>query len=630
MKNIRIIILSIFIISTGFAQSVASKITEKLQHKIDSVSSNEKVLVWIYLSDKGNNQQEYYSNPKTVVSERSLQRRAKVKPKNKLIDFSDIPVYNNYIERLNRLGIKIKHKSKWLNAVSCYVAKDILIKLQTKSFVKKIDEVKIYKRKKDSKLTEENLFQTSELQPNNINTHNYNYGQSFTQYDMMNVPTVHDQGYSGEGVLICVMDAGFDRLSHEAFSTMNILATKDFVNGDEDVEDGDDMGEGSHGTSTLSQIGGFKEGELIGAAFGSDFILAKTENTESETQAEEDNWVAASEWADSIGADLFSTSLGYLEFDGGGGYTYSDMDGNTSIITIAADLAVGKGIVVFNSAGNEYSHPTHNTLGAPADGDSVITIGAVGSDGNRSSFSSVGPTTDGRIKPDLMAMGSGTWAASRTSNNSYRSFSGTSAACPIAAGVGALLLEKNPSLTPIEIRTILRSTADKANNPDRYYGWGIIDALAAMDEVPYVRLQTKIFLEGAYNSTLQEMTDSLNPFIPKISPYEENPRTIFTIPTGIVDWVLVELRETPNGSTLISRSALLYKDGGIVGDDGLSNFIELGVDEGEYYIVIKHRNHIAIMSKNKVLLSKTNVTLYDFTTGSNKFYGNGGASNLGN
>lgn len=629
MSKIVLSIILFFICTTIFSQNINPKYSKHLEIQIQNISNNDKILVWIYLSNKGSNIQQYFNNPKTVVSERSIKRRAKVKPIDKLIDYSDIPISQEYVEKLNELGIKIKHKSKWLNAVSCYVTKGMLNELQTKNFVKKLDEVKIYRREIiDYDLDDNHKSSNNELQPTNINANNYDYGQSFAQSDMMNVPAVHDLGYTGQGVLICVMDAGFDRLTHESFSTMNIVATKDFVNGDEDVEDGDDMGEGSHGTSTLSQIGGFKEGEIIGTAFGSDFILAKTENTESETTAEEDNWVAAAEWADSIGADLFSTSLGYIGFDGGGGYTYNDMDGSTSIITIAADLAVGKGIVVFNSAGNEGFNSTHNTLGAPADGDSVIAIGAVDASRNRASFSSVGLTADGRIKPDLMAMGSGTWAASRTNNTSYRSFSGTSASCPIAAGVGALLLEKNPSLTPIEIRTILRNTADNSNNPNKLYGWGIIDALGAMNEVPSVLLETKIFLEGTYNSSLSEMTDSLNLVLPKTSPYSENPRTIFNIPNNIVDWVLVELRESDNGNTIISRSALLHKDGRIVSDNLLSNFIELGIEPGDYFIVIKHRNHISVMSKNKVSLSKTSSILYDFTTGSDKFYGTGAAANL--
>ena len=169
----------------------------------------------------------------------------------------------------------------------------------------------------------------------------------------------------------------------KSFSTMNIIAAYDFVNNDPNVGNEGDMGEGSHGTATLSIIGGFKEGQLIGPAYGANFILAKTENTDSETPVEEDNWIAAVEWADSIGVDVTSTSLSYLDYDSPyTSYTWQDMDGNTALITIAADLAAGKGIVVVNSAGNSGLNTSHNTLGAPADGDSVFTIGAVTSSGN--------------------------------------------------------------------------------------------------------------------------------------------------------------------------------------------------------------------------------------------------------
>ena len=248
------------------------------------------------------------------------------------------------------------------------------------------------------------------------------------------------------------MDAGFSNLTHEAFSSMDIIAKWDFVDNDLDV------GGHSHGTGTLSTIGGFMEGQLIGPAYGASFILARTENDPaSETPIEEDNWIAALEWADSIGVDVTSTSLGYLDFDAPyTSYTWEDMDGNTALITIAADHAVKLGITVVNSAGNNGYNSLHNTLNAPADGDSVITIGAVSSSGVISSFSSVGPTADGRIKPDLLAMGSSVYAASTAGTSSYAYVSGTSFSCPLAAGVCALMLQKNPSLAPMEILQLIK------------------------------------------------------------------------------------------------------------------------------------------------------------------------------
>jgi hypothetical protein len=266
---------------------------------------------------------------------------------------------------------------------------------------------------------------------------------------------------------------------------MNIIAKWDFVNNDPNVGNEGDMGEGSHGTMTLSTIGGFAEGNLIGPAFNSTYILAKTENTDSETPIEEDNWIAAMEWADSIGVDVTSTSLGYIGFDPPyTSYTWQDMDGNTTVITNGADYAASIGIVVVNSAGNEGYNSTHNTLGAPSDGDSVIAAGSVNSSGSRSSFSSVGPTVDGRIKPDIMAMGSNDVVASPYNDNTYTTASGTSFSCPLSAGVAALILCSNPNLTPMQVRDAMRNTSSQNSNPDNLYGWGILNTLAAINYFP--------------------------------------------------------------------------------------------------------------------------------------------------
>lgn len=308
-----------------------------------------------------------------------------------------------------------------------------------------------------------------------------------------------------------MMDAGFDLwTTHQVFSSMNVIATWDFVNGDADVENGSDMGNGSHGTSTLSLIGGFYEGELIGPAFDADFILAKTENTDTETPIEEDNWIAAMEWADSIGVDITSTSLGYLDFDPPyPSYTWEDMDGNTARITNGADYAVSLGIFVVNSAGNS-GYDVHNTLGAPADGDSVIAIGAVNSGGTRAAFSSVGPTVDGRIKPDLMAMGSANYTACNGSNNCYSSWgSGTSWSCPMAAGAAALLLEADPSMTPMQLAELMKNTASQSGSPDNLMGWGIVNTYAALQSLLTNNNETNQFPENYY--LLQSYPNPFNP-----------------------------------------------------------------------------------------------------------------------
>ncbi len=472
--NKLIITLILFSLIPLHSQSPVNKITERLKAKITYDLPDNYHLVWIYFTDKGNSIEQYYLNPENVVSIKSLNRRAKVFSETQLINFHDLPVNNEYILYLKQLGFQLRNKSKWFNAVSGFANASILNQISSLPFVQKIDLVSAFSKRNDDVEFQQNQPALNKSnQPEGI--HTLNYGNSFDQNTIINIPPVHDLGFTGEGVTICVMDAGFGNLTHEVFQNMNIIAKYDFVDGSSI------MGSHSHGTAVLSILGGFKEGQLIGPAYGADFILARTEDVSSETPVEEDNWVAALEWADSIGVDITSTSLGYLDFDPPyTSYTWENMDGNTAIITIASDLAVARGIFVVNSAGNEGFHPTRNTLIAPADGDSVIAVGAVNSSGVRVSFSSVGPTVDGRIKPDVMAMGSGVYYASLFGNG-YFNGGGTSFSCPLVSGAAALLLQANPNLSPMQLRELFRSTSSNSANPNREYGWGIINTLAALN-----------------------------------------------------------------------------------------------------------------------------------------------------
>ncbi len=495
MKNL-LRILTVLLASFSALLAQSDKINPKLITDLSTPElKTEKV--WVFFENKGSNTTEYFLNPLLVVSEKSLNRRAKLKTFEKGIDYLDLPVNNFYIDKLRSLGVTVIQKSKWFNAVSCEINISQMNLISKFDFVKRIEPVERYKSIK--KIDENNeSFEFTEIKPKG--TYTYNYGASFTQLQQINVPAVHELGYKGQGVVVGVLDAGFNNLPHEVFNNMDIIAAYDFVNNDPDVGDGNDMGEGSHGTQTLSTIGGFKDGKLIGPAFASSFILAKTENTDSETPIEEDNWIAAIEWMDSIGVDVTSTSLGYIDFDSPyTSYTWQSMNGNTCRITIAADLAVGRGIVVVNSAGNEGSNSSHNTLGAPADGDSVIAIGAVTSTGTKSSFSSVGPTVDGRIKPDVMAMGSNVSVASTYSTTGYTTSSGTSFSGPLAGGVASLILCAMPNLTPMQVRDAMRNTASLHNNPNNEYGWGILNAL---DAINYYRVQIDH----------TPLTDTENPF----------------------------------------------------------------------------------------------------------------------
>jgi serine protease AprX len=502
------IVFSVVISFGIFAQTNFDKATTQLNDLLNSSSDSDELLVWVFFNDKGENLSSYFSNPELVVSEKSLKRRSKVLAQSKLISNMDLPVNSAYINEISKLGFKLKHRSKWFNGVSGYVTKSEIGLISQLPSVKKLDVVRKYK---NDYLVEEDANNGSQNnqghQPDGVNS--LNYGQSFTQLNQITVPAVHDLGYTGQGVTICSMDAGFDNLSHEVFSSMNIIAMWDFVDGDPDVSQG-----GSHGTSTLSTVGGFKEGQLIGPAFSSDFILARTEDIFSETPVEEDNWIAALEWADSIGVDVTTTSLSYLGYDPPfTSYTWEDMDGNTARITIAADLAVKIGIVVVNSASNYGYNPDHNTLGAPADGDSVITVGSVTSSGDRSSFSSVGPTVDGRIKPDLMAMGSSVYVAKSFGPSSYGNSSGTSFSCPILAGAAALLLSVDPTLTPMELLDLLRQTASQSTNPDNLMGWGIINTLDAVQLIPVpveLTLLSGTYVDGSVQLEWQTATETNN------------------------------------------------------------------------------------------------------------------------
>ncbi len=302
----KIIITFVLMISiTGFAQHPVDKISANLDVVLNNTAANEEVHIWVFFTDKGNNLDGYFNNPTMVVSEKSLQRRSKVLDANSLISLTDLPVNENYVYDLQSSGFKVKHRTKWFNGVSGWATKQEIQDLTNLSYVKELDIVHKYKTdysveeevNKSPSLNNENL-----TKPGSVNS--FNYGDSFTQLNQITVPAVHDMGYNGQGITVCSMDAGFDNLSHEVFSSMNIIALWDFVDNDPDVSQG-----GSHGTSTLSTLGGFKEGKLIGPAFGSDFILARTEDIYSETPIEEDNWIAAVEWADSIGVDVTSTSL---------------------------------------------------------------------------------------------------------------------------------------------------------------------------------------------------------------------------------------------------------------------------------------------------------------------------------
>jgi serine protease AprX len=440
-------------------------------------SSSKGEKYWIFFNDKGSG-----GLRKTALAELEQQllpkarsRRAKVLRNGMLVDYTDFPLWKPYTDELQRNGIKVVNRSRWLNAVSAFLDAEQLQWIGQQPFVLQYPPVGKFKRQPEPE--GESLSKSSGPSSPNI----LDYGNSLTQNQIISVPQVHQLGFFGQGILIALLDTGF-RLRHEAFDQLDVIAKYDFINKDTVVENesGQDVSsQDNHGTMILSILAGYGPGNLIGPAFKASFLLAKTEYVPTETPIEEDYWIAAAEWADSLGADIISSSLGYTDW-----YTYADMNGNTTPITIAADLAVKKGIVVMIAAGNDGAMPWHY-ISAPADGDSVIAVGAVNAIGAIASFSSRGPTSDGRIKPDLVTMGIGTRCVAIPTGEeigtSYTEVSGTSAACPLAAGAAALILSAHPELTPIQLREALLGTADRSFPPDNVYGYGLVNALAAIN-----------------------------------------------------------------------------------------------------------------------------------------------------
>ena len=431
---------------------------------------------WIHFTDKNNNAYSI-SNPSAFLSARALQRRTN---QNIPVITEDLPVTQAYVDSILTHGASVINRSKWFNSVTIQTTDtNILNSILALPFVQGSTAVgrlhSPLRAEEKSFFAHEDYTQAGPTQP--VQPQNLSYGLSYNQIAMCGGDQMHNLGYQGQGMVIAVLDAGFlnaDTL--HAFDSLRannqILGTWDFVANDASVYE-----DYQHGMMVLSTMGGNLPGELVGTAPKASYWLLRTEEAATEYLIEEANWASGAEFADSVGADLINTSLGYTEFDDATqNHTYSSMDGNTTIITQAADKASAKGILVVCSAGNEGAHQW-NFIGAPADADSVLTVGAVDSARNYAPFSSNGPSFDGRVKPDVADEGWNALFASTAGGTQYGS--GTSFASPIMCGMAACLWQANPSMTAQQIRNAIIQSADQYSNPDTLLGYGIPNFMIA-------------------------------------------------------------------------------------------------------------------------------------------------------
>ncbi|MEE9350325.1 MAG: S8 family serine peptidase [Flavobacteriaceae bacterium] len=424
---------------------------------------------WVYFNDKPN-EATYLANPLTMLSQRALDRRTK---QNISLDFKDVPLATLYINQVNaQNGIEVKAESKWLNAVHVIGSIDAINDLLALSFVASVEFAA-------SDLNAKNNTYQKQTSKFDVLT-DYNYGDSANQAELMHVEFLHQQNFTGEGLHIAVIDAGFPNVdTFSAFDKIRdnnqILGGYDYVNRDANFYAGH-----RHGTSVLSTIAGFVDGELIGTAPDASFYLFITEDIASETPLEESLWVEAVERADYLGVDIINTSLGYQAFDESKyNHTYQEMDGNTLFVTRAANIAVSKGMILCISAGNSGNSIDFNNIGAPGIATNAMTIGAIDSNNNIASFSSYGPSSNGDIKPTVNAKGAQATVINSAGNVSTGN--GTSYASPIMTGAIASFWQAFPNKTNLEIMQMVTQSAHLYLQPTDHAGYGTPNFKKAYD-----------------------------------------------------------------------------------------------------------------------------------------------------
>lgn len=441
-----------------------------------AVAAGGRDAYWVFLDPRAATPEKAgrLADAAAISSPRALARRARRGAFAGVRD-ADLPVDAAARARVRATGARLRVESRWLNALSVDATAE---EIERVAALPEVASVRRVSRRAPRPVDVPRSLPAPDTDaapgarrraagpPGAAGPAQLDYGPSQAQLQQIGVTALHEAGLSGAGIVIGVLDSGFDR-DHPAFAAADIVAERDVVNGDDNTADEEGEAVWFHGTNVLSVLAAYDPGDMIGAAYGAEFVLAKTEDNDAEYPAEEDYWVAGLEWAESLGVDLVSSSVGYIDW-----YVYEQMDGMTAVTSIAASMAVERGVVVVNAVGNE--GPRH--MIAPGDAEAVISVGAVDATGAVAAFSSIGPTADGRIKPDVVARGVSTVIAlaSAGSGGSYVMGNGTSYATPLVSGVAALVLEAHPQYTPAQVQLALRETASHCEAPDVETGWGLV------------------------------------------------------------------------------------------------------------------------------------------------------------
>lgn len=426
---------------------------------------------FVAFKDK-NNTAYSVSNPLQFLSQRAINRRSN---QGISVTSDDFPPNASYIQSVKNTGAVIMCRSRWFNGV--------LVQLTSQSQLSAINALscvqsskplaKVRSTKKIIPLAQ----QISSERAASVQSDRFNYGQSQNQVYMLNGECLHNQGYDGHGMQIGIIDDGFSNAPgltalDSLFTQNRVIATHDFFTGNNSV-----YNEGGHGTEVLSCIGANLPGQMVGTAPLASFYLLRSEIDSTEKITEEYQWNAAIEYADSAGADVINSSLGYTSFDdGNGSHSWSDLNGKTSVASLSATMAARRGMIVCIAAGNEGSNGWQK-ISVPADADSILAVGSVDAGGAYSGFSSRGNSADGRIKPDVAAQGGGTTVA--YTNNSIGPGSGTSFASPTLAGMVSCLWQGNPTKKNMEVIAAIKQSATQYQHPDSILGYGIPDFCVA-------------------------------------------------------------------------------------------------------------------------------------------------------